>query len=132
MYLKVVSVQGWNIFSPKTADGAQRKVMEAAYKISSVFMPENNKAPQQLFQAGNHGLIQTSIIEEGKYNITWNNVEIVDKAGMRFNVDVYETIYVSRSQKALEMAAKCQLVPDTEFVFTLEHGEGIKNIQWAS
>jgi len=128
VYIKVVATKGWTMFTPKTAEGSQAKVSEAAYKISSVFMPLGQKAPQQLFQPGNNGLIQASPIGDGKYNITWNNVELLDKGASQSNIDIYETIYVSRSEKALEMAAKCQLVPDTEFVFTLEHGEGILTI----
>lgn len=120
IYLKVTTTKGLVMFSPLVE--GKSKGLEAAYKLSIYFMPLTKKISQQ-YLPGNQGKIEARHIGEGKYHLQWDNIQM-PKQDSKTEIDIYEVIYASRSLRALDMAAKCQLIPGSEFVFTIEHGEG--------
>lgn len=114
--------------TPLSSEGV--KGMEAAYKIAVYFLPSTQKAPHQLVIPGNQGQVQAWRTDAGKYKVHWNNImTLAEDRQERKNEEgsISEMIYFSKSLRALNMAAKCELIPGTEFVFTIEHNEGIIN-----
>jgi len=124
VYLKVTGTKGLTIFTSLAVEG--NKGMESAYKISAYFIPKDQQIPQNMFEAGNEGKIEAYNSHDGKYHIKWDNLKLTDKYQSQNNIEIYETVYFSRSERALDMAAKCQLIPGSEFTFTLDHGEDMK------
>lgn len=123
VYLKVTGTKGLTIFTSLALEG--NKALESAYKIAAYLIPTGHQIPQRMFEAGNQGKIE-AYNTDGKFHIKWDNLQLKDQAQSQSNIDIYETVYFSRSERALDMAAKCQLIPGSEFTFTLDHGEDMR------
>jgi hypothetical protein len=123
VYLKVTGTKGLTIFTSLALDG--NKALESAYKIAAYLIPSGHQIPQRMFEAGNQGKIEASTTD-GKFHVKWDNLQLTNQDQSQSNIDIYETVYFSRSERALDMAAKCQLIPGSEFTFTLDHGEDMR------
>ena len=123
VYLKITGTKGLTIFTSLALEG--NKALESAYKIAAYLIPSGHQIPQRMFAAGNQGKIE-AYNTDGKFHVKWDNLQLTDQGQSQSNIEVYETVYFSRSERALDMAAKCQLIPGSEFTFTLDHGEDMR------